>query len=419
MKKHAIWAIIALAALYSAPRLDAQSFELRGSLRGWLKAFTLSPNELDLLESRLKLELVSRLGKKTAFRSILYYTYDGVTKDDAWDLKEAYFDYYGDLVDIRLGKQIIAWGKADELNPTDVLNAQDMTNITEDKIIRKRGVTALKMDWKLSDFVLTLVWKPEFESMRLPEYGSRWAFFSIPGISQLPAPSPPEGKLENTEWAAKLSHTVSLFDFSVSYFDGWDHIFTPELAFDPINQRMDLKRLGFHRTRMLGFDFAGSVSSVGVWGEGAYFMTEDHGGNDPLIKNPYLQFVLGADYTFGSNVKVNVQYFQEIRTKIDGEAEDEAERKIISKLGLGLPVEQALSCRIEKKFGPGEAHKAEVFALYDLKNRGLLLQPKLSISPEDAVNLEVGYILYAGDDSSLFGRFDRNDTAYVKATFSF
>jgi len=419
MRKRISWAILAILIASLASRLEAQTFELRGFLREWLKAFTLSPNGYDLLESRLKLELLSTMGKKTAFRSLLYYSYDGVVKKGAWDFKEAYLDYYSDIVDIRFGKQIIAWGKADEMNPTDILNPQNLTNITEDKIIRKIGLLALKTDWKLYDFVLTLIWKPEFEYMRLPEYGSRWAFFSLPGLDELPSPSLPENKLKNTEWAFKLSRTVSLFDFSASYFDGWDSIFTPEFVFEPPLGKLVLKRLLFHRTKMLAFDFAGSVSSVGIWGEGAYFRTEDNEGRNPFIKNPYFQYVLGADYTFGANIKANIQFFQEIITKIDDDFEEAAEKKIISKLGLGIPLEQALTCRIEKKFGPSEAHRVEIFGIYDLKHQGILFQPKLSFSPEDSISFEIGLILFDGKKEFILGRFKKNDEIYLKCTYSF
>ena len=65
-------------------------------------------------------------------------------------------DYYTDFVDIRFGKQLISWGKADEINPTDILNPQILSNITEDKIIRKIGLLSLKTDWKFYSELIML-----------------------------------------------------------------------------------------------------------------------------------------------------------------------------------------------------------------------------------------------------------------------
>ena len=398
---------------------NAQTYELRGSLREWVKVFSHNPNGIDLSETRVKLELLSTLGENTAFSSRFYYAYNGMEKIGKWDLQEAYMDYYSDLVDIRFGKQVIAWGKADEINPTDILNPQNLTNIAEDKSIRKIGLVSLKTDWKFYDFILEGIWKPEFQPVQLPTLNSRWAFFSLPGVTALPPPSYPENKLENSEWAFKLYRTISLYDFSVSYFDGWDNIFTPNLVFNPASQHMQLDQLVFHRTKMIGADFAGSIESVGVWGECAYFRTEDTEGTDPFIKNPYVQFVVGGDYTFGYNIKTNVQYFQQVITKIDSDAEEESEEAVISKLGIGIPLQQAASLRVEKKFGDGEVNKLELFGLFDLKHQGIMLQPKLVISPEDAFAVEVGMMIYDGDEESIFGRFDNNDQVYLKGTYSF
>ena len=405
----------------STQTLNGQNFEVRGSLREWAKGFISSPVEKSLLETRLNLEMLSTLGENTAFRVNYYYIYDGIKRDGVSNLQEAYVDYYTDIVDIRFGKQIMAWGKADEINPTDILNPQILNNVTEEKSIRKIGLTALKTTWKFREYYLECIWKLEFDYMRILEIGSRWSFFSIPGIDKLPAPVLPGNKPGDTEWAFKLSRTISMYDFSLSYFDGWDNIFTPEFSFYPRGDMLYpiLERLAFHRTKMYGFDFAGSVRSFGLWGEGAYFRTEDGGGTSSMIKNPYFQFVVGSDYTFDNGIRINLQYLKEYITKIDDDTEKVSEEAIISRLGFGLPIQEAVTCRLEKKFGFGEVNSFEIFTLYDTKDNGMLLRPCVKYSPEDAVMFEVGFIFFDGDEKSLFGRFGRNDEAYVKCTYSF
>jgi len=404
---------------YSSSGETPKSWELRGSVRELAKVYSESPGETDLLESKLKLELLSTLGKKTAFRALSYITFQYPQKELKFELKEAYLDYYTKFVDFRIGQQTNSWGKADEINPTDILNPQDMNNITEDKSLRKIGLFQAKADFKFYDFVLTALWKPTFEYMKVPALNSRWAFFSIPNVSVLPSPVYPENKLENTEWAFKLSRTISSVDFSLSYFDGWDNIFTPSMAVDTTTHRPYLKELVTHRTKMIGADFATSIASVGFWGEGAYFITEDDEGVNPLIKNPFIQFVLGADYQFSNNYKINIQYFQEVSTKVDDDTEKTTEENLLSKMGIGLPLKQALTCRFEKKFGSAEEYKFELFGIYDLKNNGILVTPKFFFSPEDGFNIELGYNLFDGDKDSFWTRFQHNDEVYLKCTFSF
>ncbi|MDP8206707.1 MAG: hypothetical protein P9L92_08610 [Candidatus Electryonea clarkiae] len=409
MRRLFLGAIISIMTFMSFSDVSSQSYELRGSLREFVKVFSQSPNEVDLSETRFKLEFLSAHGENSAFKAKSYYIYDGLNKKGTWDFQEAYIDYYSSYLDVRVGRQVIAWGKADEINPTDILNPQNLSNMTENKSIRKIGLLSTKTELKLYDFILEGIWKPEFDNMKLPPMDSRWAFFTIPGLEELPEPEYPQNRIQDTEWAFKLSRTVSLFDLSVSYFDGWDNMVTPVMTFNPTSQQIEMDRLKFFRTKMIGADFAGSIASFGIWGEAAYFNTDE---NDPLVKNPYLQYVLGTDYTFGYNITLNVQYFQEMN-------ETEADKEITSKLGVGMPLQQAASFRVNRDFGYGEAHSIELFGYYDIKESGLLLQPKLILSPEDAFDVETGVIVFAAEEESLFGRFEENNQVYIKCTYSF
>ncbi|NQT35669.1 hypothetical protein HQ587_10805 [bacterium] len=419
--KKLFFLIISLSiVLLHSEDVSAQTWELRGSLRSWIRGFTHSPNEIDLMESRLKLELISGMGENSAFFVRSFLSHDGRSDDEVkLDLKQAYIDYYCDWVTFRFGKQLMTWGKADEINPTDVLNPQDLANILEDKIIRKIGLFALKANWYIVGFDLETIWKPQFEAMKLPQPGSKWNFLTKQEMSEMPSPTYPSDDLDNTEWGLRLSKTISMFDFSMSFYDGLESIYTPEMIYNMQTGTMRINRLLFHRVRMLGADFAGSVKSIGIWGEGAYFITRDEDGIDPIIKNPHIQFVVGSDYTFHNGLKVNVQFLQEIITKIADDAERDKEEKITSKLGVGLPLQQALTTRIALPFGSGDAHSIELFCIYDLKDEGYLAGPRIRYSPEDAVVIEVSASIFNGKSSSMFGKFSENDAVSIKCTYSF
>ncbi len=60
-----------------------------------------------------------------------------------------------------------------------------------------------------------------------------------------------------------------------------------------------------------------------------------------------------------------------------------------------------------------------MFGLYDMKYKGIMLQPKLVISPEAAFLVEFGMIIFDGDEESILGRFNDNDEIYLKGTYSF
>lgn len=412
-----------------------KNLEFRGSIRQLVKMFSESPTEIDLLETRLKLELLSKVGDHVGFHVLNYITYQYPSipqhgynkylpivynKGMGFNLQEAYIDLYSTYVDFRLGQQTIAWGRADEINPTDVLNPQDMTNITEDKSIRRKGLPMAKMDIKLSDVTLTAVWKPFFEYTQLPAYDSRWAFFEMPGITNVPDAKYHDMKLGSTEWALKLSATVSSVDFSFSYFDGYENIFTPSLAvdgntlvkwrFNPLN--LYPFKFSAHRTRMFGTDLATSFEGVGFWVEAAFFWPYDYKKTITNVKDPYVQYVVGFDYEFNYKIKLNVQYFQDINVYNYNDS-------TISRLGMSLPVKMALIVKLEKKFGDAEQYKAELFAMVDLKKYGFMITPKFHVSPVDALNIEIGYNIFWGKEQSFYSRFLYNHEPYLKCTYSF
>ncbi|MCP4728214.1 MAG: hypothetical protein GY863_24455 [bacterium] len=418
MKKIIPLIIVILITISIIPEAYSQNYEIRGSVREWIKNYIQEPQDRGLMETRVKLELLSSMGESSAFQVKSYYIYDGISKEGEWDFQEAYIDLYFSWGDFRLGKQIVAWGKADELNPTDILNPQRLGNFSEEKNIRKIGLTMFKGSFWLGENTLTVVWKPEFDYYRFPVDNPRFSFIPIPGIGEI-QPIMPENDLKNTEWALKIERTFGLYDLSVSYFDGWENIFTPSFTYYPDLQTSVMDKLIFNRIKMISADVAGSLHSFGIWGEVAYYRTEDGEGNDMFIKNPYIQMVAGSDYTFMNGLKINVQYFKEFITKIDNDQEEETESNIISRLGLGIPIRHAFSSRLSRSFGSSEQHSADIFTLYDIENNGYLIQPKIMYSPEDALNLEFGLNLYSGDSDSMFGRFDKNDEVYFKATFSF
>ncbi|MFC1555349.1 hypothetical protein ACFL7D_12010 [candidate division KSB1 bacterium] len=408
--------IITALLLLNSP-VFAQNYDLRGNVRSWIKNYTHDPQDQGLMETKVKLELLSAFGENSAFRVKSYYTYDGLTKVSDWNFQEAYIDLYYDWMDLRIGKQLIAWGKADELNPTDILNPQDLSNLTEEKHIRKIGLTMIKSRFFIGDNTLTLVWKPEFDHNRFAFDNPRLSVIPLAAFSSV-APNLPENEIDKTEWAVKWERTFGYVDVSASYFDGWDNIFTPVFSYD-LWGAPHLDGLVFSRTKMYAADFAGSFSSVGLWGEAAYFHTSDSEGIDPFVKNPYFQMVLGTDYNFANGIKINFQYFSEFLTKVDNQVEREMEEAIISRLGLGLPIRKAVSSRIGKNFGESEQHSLEIMSIFDVEDSGYLLQPKIKYSPEDALVFEIGFAVFGGEIGSLFGRFGKNDEVYLKTTYSF
>ncbi|NOZ04268.1 MAG: hypothetical protein GXO92_06640, partial [FCB group bacterium] len=85
--------------------------------------------------------------------------------------------------------------------------------------------------------------------------------------------------------------------------------------------------LVYPEVKVVGGDFAGSIGSVGVWGEGALTYPKkvpmttitpsfvapgqmDTTQTTALDDKPYLKYILGGDYTFKNGIYVNTQYIR-------------------------------------------------------------------------------------------------------------
>ena len=67
------------------------------------------------------------------------------------ELREAFVDVRLGRLDLRAGRQIIAWGRADGVNPTDNLSGQDLTLLVPDDDDRRLGTTAVRASYYVGD----------------------------------------------------------------------------------------------------------------------------------------------------------------------------------------------------------------------------------------------------------------------------
>ncbi|MGQ9780206.1 MAG: hypothetical protein ACUVRM_10095 [Bacillota bacterium] len=314
-------------------------------------------------------------------------------------LREAFLDLYLKDTDLRLGRQRIAWGTADGLNPTDNLNPIDYTRpFAEDNRLEVFGLRARHYR---GDWTADLVWLPLFVPAPQPEPGSRWAVpVSLPQGFSVGEARLPEQKLSNSEFALKLGRTGGKMDFSVSYFDGWDDL--PSLH--PDLETMQIIPI-YHRLRVLGADFATTSGKWGFRGEAAYFLTEDEERTDPAVKNPYFQAVLGFDYMPSDKYYFNGQVVLEHVLESAGLPEgDEG-----TTCGLMLTAE----------YKPRSELTWRIDGVYNLTDEDYLLRPRLSYSPADGVTLAAGLFLFGGPAGTRFGDFAEKDYFYAEVEMAF
>jgi hypothetical protein len=332
--------------------------------------------------------------------------------DATGELREAYLDVRRGRFDVRIGRQIVAWGRADGINPTDNVTGQDLTLLVPDEDDGRLGTAAVRVGYHLGDVTVTALWLPEFRGHRFP------------------LPAPPTGlalrddttRWDAGQWAARVEQTGRAVDWSASVLRGRD--LSPDLGIGPGADGAPAIRLAHHRVTVVGGDMAMNAGRVGLRAEGAYVHTADADGVDPFTKNPYLFLVAGGDRTFREYLNLNVQYiyrrvfaYAPMPATPAGLAAAIAQQQAIVN-GQTRRSQHGLSLRIAHKW-LRETLEAECAAAGFLDPGGLTIRPKLAYALSDQWKLLVGAELFRGAHEAVFGLLRPNSTAYVETRWSF
>ncbi|GMQ82623.1 MAG: hypothetical protein BMS9Abin05_2078 [Rhodothermia bacterium] len=347
-------------------------------------------------------------------------------------LDEAYVDLYLGSLDLRVGRQVYAWGRADLFNPTDNLTAWDYSDILDTEA-EKLGLVSARANYYVDNWSLEVVLAPSFSPSVWPGYDSRWwpelpAFIENPAYPQQGSPRlkaryefanealPDEG-LRSMQYALKLTGFLRGWDFSVSWFDGFDdlpalHLDTTfDSAFTSVLVEVEPR---YHRRRAVGADAATTFGSLGVHGEAAYYLTEDWSGTDPAIDDPYLQYVIGADYTL-TNVFPEKDLFLLVEWSQEVQVPD---RNTVYRLtDLNHVFRKSLFAKADINLD--EFSKVTVSGVYNIETEDWWLQSGANWSIADGLELRANLDLLGGPDGSFFGGFKENKRLHVRLKYSF
>lgn len=389
----------------------AQQINLTGSVRGgyWSSSRTLDDRE-NLTTAALWLKAAPKLQSNLSLFVEGWIMNQQLFHDDETKemLREGYLDINLGSMDFRIGKQIIVWGRADRINPTDNLSPRDFTLLVPDDDDQRLGTPAVKATHYFKELSLTALWLPQFEPDTIP-------------IQQ---PPPPRAIHEDVpdktfgQWAVKIEQTGRAIDWSLSYFNGFDPF--PDIG---ITSPVDLA-LEHHRIRVIGADAATTLGRYGLRGEAAYTMTQDSRGDNPAIKNPFFFMVIGGDRTFIEYLNVNLQYtlrvvvnYQNPETITDPFLRNVAIEEAVVNNQLDQ-IQHGFTLRINYKW-LNETLEGEIAGVFFSPRYDYLIRPKVTYAFTDHWKGIIGGDLYRGEQNSFFGYLRDNSTAYAELRWSF
>jgi hypothetical protein len=393
----------------SGVRSLVEAIDLSGSLRGayWTSSRTLDGRE-DLPTAALWLRGRWDLGSSVAL------VVDGSVRNDdlfhardtGGTFREGYLDARAGPLEVRVGKQIIAWGRADRINPTDNLTPRDFTLLVPEDGDQRFGTTGVRATYHAAGTAVTGIVLPTFEPHVIP-------------LRRPPAPSTLRERVPDDpvlQGAVKIERAGGRVDWSLSYFDGIDLF--PDLHIERIHASgLDLA-LRHHRIRVVGADAAAPVGPYTIRGEAAYTFTE-HARRGDQIKSPFFFLVLGADRTMPGAVYLNVQYLVRVVSDFqdpDGIG-DPIRRNVAVEQALINdqldPVKHAVAVRVSRHW-LDETLAGELTLVISPNRWDYAVRPKITYAVTDRLKVTAGASLFRGDTVSIFGRLRDTSTAYVE-----
>jgi hypothetical protein len=325
-------------------------------------------------------------------------------------VREAYASLYGEDWSLRAGRQIVIWGRADRLNPTDVITPRDYTRLVPEETEQRDGVDALAGDYRVAGGTLTaLLMAGDFRGHDIP--------LDLPdGLASR------EVERSAAQVAMKYDRAGAEVDWSVSALYGYD--LPPSFELDSTAAGTPLLKLHHPRLTMLGADMATVVGRYGLRAELAYSRVDQARPQDPLTRQPMFYLVAGGERTYGNYFNVNLQlYWKHTYGLKEASAQPDPMRQaLLTQARASWDQTEAdqvgLSLRLANKW-LNETVEAELAGVYALTQRQYALRPRLIWHVNDRLKLTLGADLYGGDDDTNFGLVRDLSTIFMQGQIGF
>jgi hypothetical protein len=371
--------------------------------------------------------------------------YDALGERLDGDLREAYIDVFFSRVDLRLGRQLIVWGKTDGTFVTDLLAPLDLTEFLAQPFDDLRlGVTAANATLYAGDWRLTGVFVPRRPTTRLPEPGSAWYplprdVFRVPVVITEPAPQ--DSTLRGAETALRVTYAgLDRTDIALLWINGFNRLPAFEkrldllLALPPV--RIAIQPT-YRRRQVFGLTVETlALDPIVLRGEAAYATASlfdqpielprtlgeltDPDFTDAvergfLIEKPSAEVAVGLERAFGSHL-FRVQGLGSFVFDHDERVARDRFEPAVTAFWNGNFRRQTLT--------------AQAFAFYNL-GEDYWLNPSLTYAVRDALNATVGLQVFGGPGGSRdlagllrepafsFATYDANDFVYLRVAYSF
>ncbi len=362
-------------------------------------------------------------------QSAMEYRWSG--GEEKVDIREAYMIWYPSWGEVKVGKQIHAWGAVDGNNPTDNLNPYDYYYMFLPGTDRKIGTLSASVKYYWNDWQLEAIVIPEHEGNRIP--------FDEPDfpISQStddvdPRESMKENKTD-VEYGIKIGSTLGNNDINIYYFIGRDRSFSLG-GYDEtfyIDMYFLVPRFSYRRSAMLGIDLVTFIGEMTFRGEVALFntkndLTYEYKNN---IKATYRQFAFQLEYLTEDDHIISAQLIGNEIINVDGEVYflgmeimDRKATKDDLSIGMGTPfaifTERGAMISFTGNYWDSTL-ELRLNTFMDLKDSQQMFGWEFSYSPKENWEIVYGFSIFKGEEGTQFREMEDFSHSTMGMKYSF
>ncbi|MGK7368731.1 MAG: hypothetical protein ACNS64_00845, partial [Candidatus Halalkalibacterium sp. M3_1C_030] len=364
-----------------------------------------------------------------------------------YTLREAYVDLYFKNSDLRLGKQMLVWGRAEGTFITDILTPVDLSEfLTQDFTDIRRGVTALNYTRYFGSDFLQLVVNPVFNPNQIPNPESRWFPRQIvpTTITTQYFERTDDATLKNVQLAGRYGFRSNLkfdLDLSLLYWHYPNPAYFKDLSIS-LNQPAGVLELTETYTQSIIAAYSGTLQlfdKLLVTSESAYYNNRSFdyiSGDlrDLNIQDPNLIEQLQIAQIFASNedgflkkksflvTMIGLQY-----ELLDYTISTQFINEHIFLYDSDILQEQNYyySTLLLQKSFQRDKLRFRFFGRYNYNNNDFWLNPELTYAGIDSFEASIGSQIFGGNTPDpfyghlSFGNFDSNSFSYLKISAYF
>jgi hypothetical protein len=308
-------------------------------------------------------------------------------------------------LDVKIGRQIVVWGKSDNIRVTDVLNPLDIREpgITDIEDLRL-PVTMSRLDYYIGDWSLTGITIHEIRFNKNPEFGSDF----YPSLTPPPHEDKPDSSCNNTEYATAINGIFSGWDVSFYWADFYNDMPHFELKVTGLPPQIEWNHA---RQKMAGAAFNSAIGNWLIKTEAAYINGfeffnapgKDYSRTDILAGIEYSGF---KDTTFSIEaVNRHINHFDQILKLPPDQAQEDEFQWVVRLTRDFLNDTLTLTLLASTFGGTGQDGAFQRFsAEYDIT---------------DSIELAGGVVLYQSGDLERFRNIGDNDRLFCEIKYSY